>query len=229
MEHFITQVFSDYAYSPYLVYGAICFFMVLSAFGMPIPEEVILISSGFVGYMALNPAQFPPPSPDAQGVNVYVLATVAFFAVIGSDYLIYFLGQTFGPRLFKMRLFARLISPSALERIQRWTRKYGYWAVILFRFTPGVRFPGHLMCGAMGLSAWRFLAVDTIAAGFSVPTQVLLVALYGEVILKHLGRFKLYVFSVLAIGLILFLARKYIQKRRANKSDVNNTDPQSMA
>jgi membrane protein DedA with SNARE-associated domain len=218
MEHIIQQVFSEYAYSPLSVYGAICLFMILSAFGMPIPEEIILISSGFVGYMALNPDQFPPPSPDATAVNVWVLGAVAFIAVIGSDYLIYFLGQTFGPKLFKMRLFARLVSPSALERIQRWTRKYGYWAVILFRFTPGVRFPGHLMCGAMGLSRWKFLAVDTLAAGISVPTQVLLVAFYGEVILKHFARFKLYFFSALAVGFIIFMILKIIERRRLAKT-----------
>lgn len=218
MEQIITEVFSQYAYSPILVYSAICVFMMLSAFGLPIPEEIVLISAGFVGYMALNPDLFPPPTPDAIGVNVHVLATVAFIAVIGSDYLIYILGKRFGPRLFKMRFFARLVSDSALEKIQRWTRKYGYWAVILFRFTPGVRFPGHLMCGAMGLSPWKFLGVDVIAAGFSVPTQVLLVSYYGREILMHFGRFKMYLFSALAVGFVAFLIYKFREKRRGIRS-----------
>ena len=82
MEHIVSEFFSQYAYTPWLVYGAICLFMMLSAFGMPIPEEIILVSSGFVGYMALNPADYPPPYPGAISVNVYVLAGVAFAAVV---------------------------------------------------------------------------------------------------------------------------------------------------
>jgi membrane protein DedA with SNARE-associated domain len=213
MEHIITELFSQYAYSPLLVYSAICVFMILSAFGMPIPEEIVLISAGFVGHMALHPADYPPPYPGAPSVNIYVLAAVSFFAVMGSDFLIYVLGKRFGPRMFKMKWFARLISESALERIQRWTRKYGAWAVFAFRFTPGVRFPGHLMCGAMGLSPWRFVGVDMVAAGLSVPTQVLLVSLYGETILRYFGQFKLYLFSTMGVLLLAFLIYKFFQRR----------------
>ncbi len=212
MEHLITQFFSQYAYSPLLVYGAICFFMVLSAFGLPIPEEIVLISAGFVGHMALHPADFPPPYDGAPSVNVQVLAAVAFVAVICSDFLIYQLGKRFGPRLFKTRWFARLMSESSLDKIQRWTRKYGAWTVVLFRFTPGVRFPGHLMCGAMGLSPWRFVAVDFIAAGISVPTQVLLVSLYGETILLYFKPFRIYLLCTFAAALVIFLVYRLFKK-----------------
>lgn len=219
MEHFITQVFSEYAYSPFLVYGAICLFMTLSAFGLPIPEEVVLVSSGFIGHMALNPAQYPPPYPGARVVNVYVLALVAFIAVVGADYLIFFLGKKAGPKLFKMKWFSRMMSPSALEKIQRWMKKYGYYAVFIFRFTPGVRFPGHLTCGAMGLSGWRFMLVDAVAAGISVPTQVLLVSHYGQYILKYFAKFKIVLISTLAGAFILFLIVRYIQSRRRTVID----------
>lgn len=144
MENLISEIFSQYAYTPWLVYGAICLFMLLSAFGLPLPEEIVLVSAGFVGYMALHPDLYPPPTPDAAPVNVYVLASVALVAVMGSDYLIYWLGERFGPKLFKMKWFSRMVSESNLDRIQRWTRRYGYWTVIIFRFTPGIRFHGHL-------------------------------------------------------------------------------------
>ncbi|MES2855304.1 MAG: DedA family protein [Bdellovibrionota bacterium] len=217
MEQIVSELFSQYAYSPMLVYGAIVLFMMMSAFGLPIPEEVVLISAGFIGYMSLHPDKFPPPYPGAPSVNVHVLAFVALAAVMGSDYLIYYLGERFGPKLFKMRWFARLVSEASLEKIQRWTRKHGYWAVFVFRFTPGVRFPGHLMCGAMGLSRWKFLGVDAIAAGISVPTQILLVSTYGEVIYDSLLKFKQYVFIGGGCALIIWFAYKMYQ-RRAIKS-----------
>jgi membrane protein DedA with SNARE-associated domain len=228
IEHYVVQFFSQYAYSPWLVYGAICAFMLLSAFGMPIPEELILISAGLVGYMAMNPDQFPPPYEGAPHVNVYVLAIVALGAVLASDYLIYSIGKRMGPRLFRSRWFKKLINDTALEKIQRWMWNYGSWAVFVFRFTPGVRFPGHLTCGAMGLSPWRFIAVDWLAAGISVPTQVLLVAYNGHVILKYFGKFKLFFFSGLAAFFACYIVYKHFKTKyysRQPRFDSSNVHP----
>ena len=227
MEHFVSGFFSSYAYSPYLVYSAIWGFMLLSAFGLPLPEEVILVSAGLVGYMSLHPDKFPPPFPDAPHVNVYVLAVVSLLAVLSSDYLIYYLGARLGPRLFKIRWFSRLVSESRLQKIQRWMWMYGYWTVLVFRFTPGIRFPGHLTCGAMGLSKWKFLAVDWIAATLSVPTQILLVAFYGEEILQTFARFRAVVAIAVALGVITFIVMRVTRKRVPVTAPVTESENQS--
>lgn len=225
MEQTIADVFSQYAYTPWLVYGAVCLFMVLSAFGLPLPEELVLISAGFVGYMALHPELYPPPSPGAVGVNVYVLATISFFAVIGSDFLIYSIGKALGPKLFKLRWFTRLVNEESLAKVRKWMHRWGYWTVVLFRFTPGVRFPGHLICGAMALSPWRFLAIDSLAAGLTVPTQVLLVSFYGEFILKYFKQFKIYVFTIAAVAACLFLFYKWYNQRRPKTTATTGKPP----
>ncbi|CAN5639128.1 DedA family protein [soil metagenome] len=212
MEEFIQHTFGTLSYQPWAVYGSICGFMILSAFGLPLPEEVILISAGFVGHMALFPAIPHPPGVGV--VNVHVLAAVALVAVLGSDYLIYFLGKNFGPALFRQRWFQRVVSPERLARVKGWMQKYGYWPVIVFRFTPGVRFPGHLMCGAMGLSAWKFLAVDSIAAIISVPTQIYFVSFYGREILHYFKTAKLFILGVIAIGTIVFFFNKWRESRK---------------
>ncbi|MES2965047.1 MAG: DedA family protein [Bdellovibrionota bacterium] len=228
MEQLITQVFNQYAYAPYLVYGAICLFMMLSAFGLPLPEEVVLISAGLVGYMSLHPTKFPPPYEGAQSVNVYVLAAVSFFAVMSSDYMIYAIGRRFGPRLFKVKWFARFVSEAALARIHAWSKKYGSWAVVIFRFTPGLRFPGHLMCGATGLPRWKFLAIDSLAAGLSVPTQILLVSFYGQIILDNLARFKMYLGAALAAGIVIFLVLKFLRRRPDDPQPPSPTTSESI-
>jgi membrane protein DedA with SNARE-associated domain len=213
MEQWIHAIFSQYAYSPWHVYGAICLFMVLSAFGMPIPEEVILVGAGFVGYFALHPeaASMPPPVGGTP-VNVYVMAAVAFGAVVASDFLIYYLGHRFGKKILRKGFFKKMISEESLTRAESWMQKYGYWTVILFRFTPGVRFPGHLLCGAMSLAPWKFILVDAIAAGLSVPTQILLVSHYGDFILTYFKRFKIVLITVLVIAVIIFGISKLRQR-----------------
>src|SRR5690606_8730374 len=129
------------AYQPYFVYGFIVLFMTASSFGLPIPEEMTLVSAGLVAYMANHPAKFPPPYPGAEGVNLYVLCTVCFIAVLGSDVLIYFLGKIFGRRKVQTKFFKKQIGDERFNKINAIFLKYRYWACGLFRFTPGVRFP----------------------------------------------------------------------------------------
>ncbi len=221
MEEFVREFFAAYVYYPYSIYGGILLFMLASGFGLPIPEEVVLVSAGFIGYLSLHPdiIHNPPPFPGAPTVNVYILAGVALFSVLFADFLIYSLGKRFGPRFFRTKFFSRLMTPERMSRAQTWVKKYGYFTVFIFRFTPGVRFPGHLICGAMGLSPYKFVAVDGFAAMMSVPTQVLLVSFYGEEIMKYLREFKLVLLGLLVIAGLYFLlrhlARKYLNRKAA--------------
>lgn len=215
----IVEFFAGYAYQPYFVYGFIILFMTASSFGLPIPEEMTLVSAGLVAFMAKNPAQFPPPSPDAQGVNLIVLSIVCFLAVLGSDVLIYYLGKIFGRRLIKSKFFNNRVGQERFNKINLIFQKYSYWACGLFRFTPGVRFPGHMSCGLMGIPLWKFMLVDGFAALISVPTQVILVATYGDVILAKIKEFKIALGVIILIILLIWLVQKlinYFKKRRVN-------------
>jgi membrane protein DedA with SNARE-associated domain len=205
--------FAEYAYHPMWIYGGIFFFMILSAFGLPLPEEVVLISSGLVGYASLHPELHPPPYPGAPMVNVYVLAAASFVSVVFSDYLIFFLGQRYGRRILHGRFFSRLINPRNMLKIETWVKAYGYFACVIFRFTPGIRFPGHLMCGAMGLNTLGYLAIDSAAAVLTAPTQVLLAAFYGNEILHYLKQFKIGVLAVITIVIVAMYIRKIREKR----------------
>ncbi len=213
----IVEFFSGYAYQPMMVYSFIVLFMTASSFGLPIPEELTLVSAGLVAYMARNPDQFPPPTPDAEGVNLLTLSIVCFVAVLGSDILIYFLGRIFGSRIIGSDFFKKRFPPAHFKKIQNLFDKYGHYASGVFRFTPGVRFPGHLSCGTMNIPLIKFIVVDGSAALISVPTQVLLVAFYGEVILEKFTEFKLILASILGIIILYFVLRKIIKKFRKSK------------
>jgi hypothetical protein len=66
----------------------------------------------------------------------------------------------------------------------------------------------------MGLSPWKFIAIDYLAAGLSVPTQVLLVSFYGKQILEYFTRFKIFLASVLALAAVVYFTKKYLKRRR---------------
>lgn len=213
----IVNFFSQYAYQPYFVYSFVILFMTASSFGLPVPEEMTLVSAGLVAYMAHHPDIFPPPYPGAQGVNLFTLSAVCFFAVLGSDILIYTLGKFFGKKLIKTKFFEKRIGQKRFDKINGFFHKYSFWACGIFRFTPGVRFPGHLSCGITGISFWRFVLVDGLAALISVPTQVILVATYGEVILSKLKEFKVVFLLIIASVIIAWFVRSWILSKRVKK------------
>lgn len=211
----IFQWISQFAYQPTTVYLCVVGMMLLSAVGFPLPEEVTLISVGILAFIGKNPDAFPPPFAGAPVVNVHYAALIALFAVIFSDTLIYTLGRIFGRKVLYHPRVHRLFPPEMMTKIEQWTHKYGMFAVGLFRFTPGIRFPGHLACGMMRFSLWRFLLVDGIAASLSVPTQIYLIAHYGESILMKMRQFKIVLLGILMVVGIYFLFKKLRQKRRA--------------
>lgn len=212
--HEVFQWFSQFAYQPNMVYLGIVLLMVASALGFPMPEEVTLVSVGFLAFMGSRPDLFPPPFPGAPVVNVHEAAVISFLAVFGSDFLIYGVGRKWGRKILYHPRMRRFISEESIQRVENWTKKYGNFAVFVFRFTPGVRFPGHLATGMLKFSAWKFAMIDGLAALISVPTQIYLLAFYGKEILVYFSKFKIIVFSLLAIGLVIYLLRKLQTRKR---------------
>ncbi len=199
IEEYIFELFQQYAYQPYTVYAFIVTLMVLSSFGLPIPEEVTLVSTGFLAYIGTKPDLYPPPYEGAPTVDAYTASIFCLLAVFISDYLIFLLGKYFGPRILQFEYFKK--NHESIDKVRTWIQKYGFWAAGIFRFTPGIRFPGHFSCGMMGVSSWKFFAVDGTAALFSVPTQVILVSMYGKEIIDT---FREYTFILVGIAILAF-------------------------
>lgn len=232
-EDVILSFLFQYAYMPYWVYGFVILFMLMSGFGFPIPEEIVLVSCGLIAFMSLNPQLYPPPQLGMESIDVYLLAIVCFFAVLLSDTVVYLLGRKHGAKVFfiiaKIRFFfltpnikkettveaiyQKSLSSPTFTKINKLFQDHGMLAVGIFRFTPGIRFPGHLSCGMMGVSLWKFLLVDFLVALLSVPTQVLFVAFYGEVILDKFREFKIIILSVAAVIIVVYLINKYRKKK----------------
>lgn len=216
IEEWILSLFSQSVYEPYMVYFGVSVIMFASSFGFPIPEEVTLISVGFVAFMGSRPDLYPPPYPGAEPVNLIVLANVCFFSVIISDFIVYSIGRIYGKRILTNKWVVKLVSSETQERIQSLAHKYSFWISGIFRFTPGLRFPGHLSCGVMGIPVWKFLLVDGMAALLSVPTQVLLVAHFGEVIVEKIKLINRGV-AYIVFGLLLYFITKKIMEHYKQK------------
>ena len=158
-EQIISQWFLQMAYQPLSVYLMVVVLMFASSFGLPLPEEVTIIASSLTAYIAVHSTKYPPPVENAVGVDPYLLALVCFLSVFISDYLIYWIGGHFGVYLKSHSVFGRTFRKKSFKRVESWVHKYGILAPCLFRFTPGLRFPGHLMCGIIHFPPWKFALI----------------------------------------------------------------------
>lgn len=204
---------APYAYQPGWVYTMMIAMMMASAFGLPFPEEATLIAAALTAHAAMNPDPSVVVPEGATPINYITLAVVAFFAVLFSDLLIYELGRFFGQKVTNSAWARKYYTDSMKERVSSWIKSYGLLAPALFRFTPGIRFPGHLMCGALKLDRIKFIIVDSIVALISVPTQIILVSLYGRDILHFLFKIKYFIFGGLFVFGIYYLFKKYSRSK----------------
>lgn len=217
----LLNFFAQFAYEPEKVYTFVGVFMLMASFGLPIPEELTLISVGLVANMAMHPDLYPPPYPGAEGINVITLCIVCFFAVFLSDLVVYTIGKVFGTKIIKTKFFQKQVAGSGFDRMNSFFQKYGGFAAGIFRFTPGLRFPGHLSCGLLGMPLWKFCLIDGGAALLSVPTQVYVVGHYGQVVLHYLKEVKIVLIILLAIAFFVWLGRRYYLKRKNKLTAAN--------
>lgn len=199
--HFLTAS----AYDPLAFYGIIILIMILATFGLPISEEIVIISAALVTYMGAHPEIYPPPLSaieNAQSpVKPSTTAIVCFLAVFLSDLLVYMIGFIFRGKIINHRIIKKTIPQKRKEKINRWISKYGYFVSGLFRFTPGLRFIGYLTCGVVRMPIHKFILINGGVALLVVPSQVFIISIYGETIIAN---FKLFA-SLLAILLFFVL------------------------
>lgn len=228
LTQWITDSVQQYAYQPEMVYLLIIVIMLITGFGVPIPEEVTIITTSLMAYMAMNPDIYPPPTPDARGVNVYILMVVCFVAVFLSDLVVYGIGRRLGRNLNENKWFQKIIEPKSFKKVKFWTQKYGAAAVGVFRFLPGLRFPGHIACGAFGIPAWKFMTIDGIVILLTIPTQVYLIAHYGEEIINFIEKFR-YILAAIILGVLIYLGisvyrnLNYIKQKNLARSSKKQT------
>lgn len=210
MEHAINEILQSVSHSPWLIFSLLFLIMYASSFGLPLPEEVTLLTLGFLVFISNSPDPETGIIRDNQ-LNIHVAAWLAFVAVFSSDFLVYSLGRKFGSRILSLPLLNKLAQPALMSKVEQWMQRWGFWAAGVFRFTPGVRFLGHLSCGILKVPAHKFFLVDGFAALVSVPTQIYLVGWYGKDIINLIKKYQPWVIALFLLAALLHY-RKEIGK-----------------
>jgi membrane protein DedA with SNARE-associated domain len=127
--------------------------LTISALGVPIPEEVPIITAGvLVGHGDTS-------------VKWWIMLPVCIAGVVLCDILLYLIGRFYGKRLLEWKWFERkVISKANQTRITNNFHEYGIVILLVARLMPGVRTPMFLMSGIIHLPFRKFLFADAIYA-----------------------------------------------------------------
>jgi membrane protein DedA with SNARE-associated domain len=152
--------------SPTTVYYWLSGILLLCGLGLPIPEDLSLISAGALAWGGV--------------VNVHTAFLVCLAAVLGGDTLAFVLGRFFGPRVLETRLFKRFFTPRKQMRVRAYFRKYGSKVIFVGRFLPGLRFSIYFSAGVLKVRPAVFFIYDSLAAILSVPLLVYAAWFFGD-------------------------------------------------
>ncbi len=195
-----------------LEYGLVAVFiaLVLTAVGLPIPEDVSLAVAGVLA--RTGPASW---------VDAWI---VGYIGVLTGDLIVYHLGKRVG--LHPKGWLGRLFGDKQIDRILRFYRRFGDYSVVVCRQLPGMRFPAFFFSGATGMPLSRFLLLDGLAAVFTVSIWVSVSWWLGE----RLGDFKTLLGSVrwglTSLGVLLFAAAIWtVLRSRKKRAGANKSPP----
>jgi membrane protein DedA with SNARE-associated domain len=158
-----------------LEYGVLACFvaLVLTPFGLPIPEEISLLTAGVIVANGHS--------------NIPTGWIFGFLGVTMGDVIAWYFGRRVG--LVPTGFVGKLIGEKQITEIEQFYRKWGDWAIVIARQVPGMRFPTFFFAGASAVSLGRFYLIDGLSALITVSVYFGL----GYIFADDIGEIKGYV------------------------------------
>lgn len=142
-------------------YAAVFFVLVICGFGVPIPEDLTLVTGGVISGMGYT--------------NPHIMFAVGMLGVLVGDGIMFAAGRIWGQKILRFKPIARIMTPKRYEQVQEKFDKYGNWVLFVARFLPGLRTAVFVTAGiSRKVSYLRFIIMDGLAALISVPIWIYL-------------------------------------------------------
>jgi membrane protein DedA with SNARE-associated domain len=201
-------------------YAVVFFVLLLCGFGLPMPEDIILVTGGALAWMSsgLERASLDALLHDR---GLLTMIGIGLGGILAGDSVIFLAGRKFGSRVADFRPLRRVITPEKLELVERKIRVRGNVVVLFARFLPGLRAPTFFTVGHARMPYWEFLLYDGFAALVSAPLWVCLGFWFGSD-LQHAarvaGRFSNYILLAVAVVAAALFFRWYQARRLASQA-----------
>jgi membrane protein DedA with SNARE-associated domain len=172
--------------------------LVLAGLGIPIPEDLVLITSGVLAHQGV--------------IHLGWAIPILYVGVLTGDLIVYSVGRQFGDIVLRHPHILRFLTPIRQARIERYFARYGNRTVFLVRHLTVLRAPTYLIAGAMKMPGWQFLLWDGLAALVSVPLMVSLGYFFADhiqVLLHDLRRIEHWIGAIVILVVASYLLLRY--------------------
>jgi membrane protein DedA with SNARE-associated domain len=176
--------------------------------GLPLPEDIILLTSGLLAYYGLT--------------NVWLTMVVGLLGVTLGDTLIFWLGSHYGRRLTKKWFFHKLLPDDRLLAVSRRFKRRGNRLIFAARFMPGLRAPIFFSAGTLHLPYRVFLFYDGMAALVSVPLIIGAVYYFGDnldQVVQAIQKFEHGIVLVIAALMMIMFGKWYVTHRKLRREE----------
>ncbi|HME89966.1 MAG TPA: DedA family protein [Myxococcaceae bacterium] len=184
--------------------------LVAAGLGIPIPEDVTLLTGGYLARQGIT--------------SLWPTLIVAYAGVVIGDLLIFRLGGKLREGIYTHQRLGKLFTARRRAWIEEHFRKRGVLTVVIGRHAAGLRAPTFLVAGASGMPTWKFLLADGFSAMLTVPVVTYLGYLFADNLEKakdHVHQIELWALAgLVAVGLAIF-AYHFIQRRRGQRREVD--------
>lgn len=179
-----------------------------SGLGLPIPEEIPVVTAGILVGHEDTPLRW------------WIMLPIVIVSIVIGDGFLYGIGRLWGPRLLEYGWVKRhIIPPEKREEITKNFHDRGIAVLLAARLMPGIRTPVFIMAGVLRFPLGRFLLADGLYAipgvnilfwlSYSLTDQVL------EVV-KAVEKYRPLAMVAILSAVAGVLAYKYLGSRRVS-------------
>lgn len=182
-------------------YVAISLLLVAGGLGVPVPEELLQLTAGYLarrGTLSFVPA----------------LASVYLGIVVG-DALFFHVARSHGPRLLARRSVARVLTPARRRTLERHFARHAFLTIVVARHLSGLRLAAYALAAVNGVRRRTFVLADALSALLSVPLVVSLGYLFAAHLEDVKRRMHQVEIGVLVVALLVAAGVVIYKWRRA--------------
>ena len=196
-------------------YATVFGVLVLCGFGLPMPEDIVLVTGGVLAWMASD-MEVVTISSMLHHPGLHVMVLFGLGGILVGDSVIFWAGRKLGAHVADIAPLRRIITPARLAEAEKLIRRRGNVVVIIARFLPGLRAPTYFTVGHSKLPYWEFLLFDGAAAAISAPFWVCLGFYFGSNIgeaARHAARFGNYILAAVLVAVAGLGIRWWLKRR----------------
>jgi membrane protein DedA with SNARE-associated domain len=194
--------------TPFWIYVTLFFFSFIENVFPPSPSDLVILIGGTL--VSTGVIHFIP---------TLLLATIG--SVLGFMTLFYF-GSTVDKKLVHSGKY-RYIPVDAIEKVEQWFKKYGYWIILVNRFLPGTRSVISFFAGMSRLNVKRTIILATISSFVWNAFILYLGILFGhnvDVVDKYLSTYSNIVIGITIVIVLILLIRYFIKKKKVQSENL---------